>query len=738
MKRVLFAALAIVAALSGCDRRGPASWVDPFIGTDKNIHCYPNAVYPFGMLQPGPQGGNFDWNHCGGYHATDTVLIGFSQNRLSGSGGGGFGDVFFMPFSRHSDPLFASRFSDSASPGYYVADLPDNGVKVEVTVTERVAMYRISFDDPSSRKIYFNLQSFSDKRLPSRIPIDVPQNVGFPDDRTIKGSCVAAGWRNLHYLVSFDTPVGSVEEVRLDSLYAGPQYIVDFGSGRKQVEVKIAISAVDGKGAEENMATLPGWDFNKVKKEARATWNRVLGTVEAEGSPEELTKFYTAMYHSFIHPNLFSDVDGRFLGPDRKVYDAPRKHYTMMQFWDTFRSVHPMISLLLPEYAGPMAEGFLRYCEIGGAMPSSSSWGEIGGGMISDHAVPVVTDAYMKGLPGVTLERTYDAVRKTLTTPRRNREYDQLDRYGYFPNDQAEDESASKTLECSYDAWCAALLAKELGREEDYEYFRKRSESWKLLFDHSINFIRGRDSEGNWTTPLDPLYLCNSTHPGDYTEANAWQYTWHVLQDPEGLMEEMGGRDAYVAKLDSLFTLQPDDPDHWVGMDHRIFIGLHVPGNELSLHIPYMYTFAGRLDRTAEVVRKICREAYWAGPDGIPGNDDCGATSSWLFFSDLGFFPVNPASQEYILGAPQFPRAVLHLPGGDLEVVAENWSEENLYPQSVTLNGNPLKDRFTWYDIKDGGRLVFRMGPEPVQWSIPSVGSGDPLSDDNSLIVFYR
>ena len=705
-----------VAVLASCAKKDPASRVDLFIGTDTNAHCHPCATVPFGMLQAGPQAGNFAWNYCAGYHATDTTLTGFSQTRLSGTGATDLGDVFFMPFSRNVDPLFVSHFKDEASPGYYKADLTDNGVTVEVTVSPRVAIYKCSFEDSGSRKMYLNLQSAISKREPGG-PISRESQVEFPDANTITGYTHVNGWtdRHVYYVLSFDTPVVAKEEVHLDEIYTTPQYIIDFGKGNRPVKVKIAISSVDRDGAFCNLATLPGWDFDKVRKDARAEWNKVLGTIEAEGTSDDLTKFYTAMYHACIQPTLFSDADGRYRGPDDKVHEAPQGYYSTMSIWDTFRSANPLYSLLLPQYAGPMVESMLQHCDAFGILPIWPLWGKESWCMIADHAVPVVMDGYRKGFPGITLDRAYEAIRKSLTTPHTECEWDEFDRCGYFPIDGLHDESVSRTLECSDDAWCAAELARELGKDEDYEYFQKRADSWKLLFDHTTNLARGRDSKGGWRTPFDPTFLSNSTVEGDYCEGNGWQYTWHVLHDPEGLMAEMGGKEHFVAKLDSLFTVNPEDGEHWERMDITGRIGLYAHGNELSHHIPYLFTLAGRPDRTAEIVTTICRELYGTGPDGLCGQDDCGQTSAWYIFSAMGFYPVNPASQEFVLGSPQMPRFTLNLPsGGKLEIVAENLSDKNIYVESATLDDRPLDRKFTWYDIKDGGRLVFKMASEAV------------------------
>ena len=518
-KKLLFLIPAVAILCSCTGKKDPASWVDPFIGTDTNAHCHPCATVPFGMLQAGPQAGNFAWNYCGGYHATDTTLIGFSQTRLSGTGATDLGDVFFMPFSRHSDPLFVSRFTDEATPGYYKAELPDNGVTVEVTVSPRVAYYRVTYADPKSRKLYLNIASAISKREPGG-PITRNCSVDFPDSLTVTGFNHVDGWtsRDIYSVISFDTPVESVEEVSLDPVYTTPQHILDFGAGKKVIEFKVAVSSVDREGALGNLATLPGWDFGKVRKEARAAWNGVLGTIEAEGTPDEMTILYTAMYHACIQPMLFSDADGRYRGPDNNVHEAPNGYYTTMSIWDTFRSANPIYSLLLPQYAGPMVESMLQHCENFGILPIWPLWGKESWCMIADHAVPLVVDGYRKGFPGITLERAYEAIRKSLTTPHDECDWNEFDACGYFPIDGKEDESVSRTLESSYDAWCAALLAKELGKEEDYQYFHKRSESWKLLFDHTTNLARGRDSKGNWRTPFDPTFLSNSTIEGDYTE----------------------------------------------------------------------------------------------------------------------------------------------------------------------------------------------------------------------------
>ena len=379
--------------------------------------------------------------------------------------------------------------------------------------------------------------------------------------------------------------------------------------------------------------------------------------------------------------------------------------------WDTFRAAHPFYALLMPEMDAAFVGSMLDQCDQQGFLPIWALWGKENYCMIGNHSVPAVVDACLKNLPGVDRERAYAAVKKSLTEPHFKADWDIYDKYGYYPFDLIREESVSRTLECGYDDYCAALLAKELGYEDDYAFFMKRSQYYRNLFDPSTGLMRGKDSDGNWRTPFDKFHLSHAgTAGGDYTEGNAWQYTWHVLQDVDGLVELMGGKEKFLTKLDSLFVLDTKaEATGFVG-DVTGLIGQYAHGNEPSHHVVYLYSLLGKKDRTAELVREVFDRFYQPKPDGLCGNDDCGQMSAWYIFSALGFYPVDSVSGEYIIGAPQLPYFRISLPNGKtLEIVAEGLSEENLYVGSVTLNGSPLDNVITYGQIMQGGKLVYEM-----------------------------
>ena len=715
---ILFTLACLAVLPVSCNRMlDLAVYADPMVGTAYTGHTFPGAAYPFGFVQPSPHTGNFGWEHCSGYNNDDERIWGFGQNHLNGTGVPDLGDLMMMPFSGKASPDFRSAWdkeTEEAEPGYYSVSLTDNAVDVELTASPHVAMHRYSFNGDVARVFidFQSAQTSSEQQYDTHV---LEAEVNFEDPQTISGHHHVTGWvtRHFYYVIEFDTPV--IDTVRIAGApeNKAPQYVLSFPDDARTVQVKVAMSTVSVDEAKANMqAEVPGWDFDAVRSAARNEWNRYFNLIWAEGTEDQLANLYTSFYHLLIQPNNMADVSGTYRGADDRVCQAASgRHYSTFSMWDTFRAAHPFYALLMPEMDAAFVGSMLDQCDQQGFLPIWALWGKENYCMIGNHAVPAVVDACLKNLPGVDRERAYRAVKKSLTEPHFKADWDIYDRYGYYPFDLIREESVSRTLECGYDDYCAALLAKELGYEDDYEFFMKRSQYYRNVFDPSTGLMRGKDSKGNWRTPFDKFHLSHAgTAGGDYTEGNAWQYTWHVMQDVDGLVDLMGGREKFLTKLDSLFVLDTKaEATGFVG-DVTGLIGQYAHGNEPSHHVVYLYSMLGENDRTAELVREIFDRFYRPKPDGLCGNDDCGQMSAWYIFSAMGFYPVDSVSGEYVIGAPQFPYFMIFLPNGKkLEIMAKDLSEENRYVESVVLNGVPLGNVITYGQIMQGGRLVYRM-----------------------------
>lgn len=456
-----------------------------------------------------------------------------------------------------------------------------------------------------------------------------------------------------------------------------------------------------------------GWDFAKIKDEAYSTWNNLLSKVDVEGTNEQKTNFYTSLYHLYIQPNNIADIDGKYRGVDDKVYTSPSgAYYSTFSLWDTYRAAHPLYTILSPEKVDGFIQSMLSHYKAQGFLPIWTLCGKENYCMIGNHSIPVIADAFLKGFNGFDAEEAYRAVKMSSTQNHRNSDWTTYDKYGYYPFDIITVESVSRTLESAYDDYCIALMAKKLGKDEDYAYFMKRANYYKNLFDPGTKLMRGKDSKGHWRTPFNTFLLSHAgTAGGDYTEGNAWQYTWHVQHDVEGLIRVMGGKEAFATKLDSLFFLESTAKNSGFVSDVTGLIGQYAHGNEPSHHVAYLYMYAGQPSKTQSLIREIFDRFYLPKPDGLCGNDDCGQMSAWYLFSAMGFYPVNPCGGEYIIGAPQTDQVTIHLPGQKQFVVkAKNLSEANKYVSSVELNGHIIKDfRIKHSDIMKGGELVFVM-----------------------------
>ena len=645
MKKAFFLLFIGILCVISC-ARPLGLWVDPFIGTDYTGHTAPSAACPLGMVQPGPQSGNYLWKYCSGYNWSDSLLVGFTQNRLSGTGCPSLCNVLIMPFSDSHGSDFASvKKDESASPGYYSVSLPDNGAKVDITCSERVACYEISYSG-QGRHLLVNPQHI---QLRSNDPnANLSRGIlawegSSSDSKTLRGHIKAKSWvqYDLWYEIAFDQTFVACDTTVLHPDYKAPACVLDFGPGSKPLKVKISLSLTSAEGATINMTEVPGWNFKKVRKTAERKWEDIFKLLPVDGPDDILTAFYTSMYHMYFQPNVISDLG------------EPVRYSTFSQ-WDTFRAADLLRTLLTPEIEADVVSSMLLEAEERGHLPVWDLCGKDNYCMIGNHAVPTVVDACLRNLPGIDKERAWAAVKASLTTQHEKSDWEIYDKYGYLPFDLIKVEAVSRTLEFCYDDWCAAQLAKSLGYDDDYAFFEARSRNYRNLFDPETGFFRGKDSQGNWREPFEPYrYAHAGKQGGDYTEANAWHYLWHVLHDPEDLIELLGGKERFVEKLDTLFEVSPPASVTGYTQDITGLIGQYSHGNEPCHHVIYLYTLAGRQDKAAEKIRQVFKEFYKCEPGGLCGNDDCGQMSAWYIFSALGYYPVNPVGGEFVPGEAQ-------------------------------------------------------------------------------------
>lgn len=685
-------------------------YVNPFVGTAENGHCFPNACVPFGQIQVGPETGNNVWKYCAGYQYDDLTINGFSQNRLNGTGCTDLGDLLMQPFSGEiANNDFTGKFdkkTEKAKPGYYAIYLKNFGVKAEMTATEHVALHRYTFPKTGNKSLMIDFQSgmtgdtirFNKHVLNSEII--------FEDNYTISGKTVASSWltqRIYYFVIKFNKPIQNRTKLPIRNiLEKSNRYIFDFdGKNTENLMVKVSISANSIDGAKLNVEReLSDWNFERTFKKANESWNNLLSRIEISGSKDKKTMFYTSMYRLFIQPNNIADSGSEPL-------------FSTFSLWDTYRAAQPLYTIVSPEKVDGFVNSMLQQHDKQGFLPIWALWGDETYCMIGNHAVPVIVDAYLKGFRGFDAERAYQAVKKTLTENHLNSAWDIYMKYGYYPYDLIKVESVSRTLESVYDDYCAAQFAKALGKTADYEYFTKRSNFYKNLFDPTTKLMRPKGSNGEWRTPFDRFALSHAeTSGGDYTEGNAWQYTWHVQHDVPGLINLMGGPELFSTKLDSLFTFEPTKAGKGFLSDVTGLIGQYAHGNEPSHHVAYLYALAGKPWRTQELVNEICKTKYINTVDGLCGNDDCGQMSAWYIFSSLGFYPVNPCGGEYVLGAPQLEKATINFSSGKkFTVETKNFSSKNIYVQSIELNEIPYnKASIEHRHILNGGKLCFTMG----------------------------
>lgn len=695
-------------------------YVDPFIGAADNGHTFPGACRPFGMIQTSPVTGAVGWRYCSEYMYADSIIWGFTQTHLNGTGCMDLGDILVMPFTgeRHRTwDAYRSSFSktsENATPGYYTVTLDQAKVKAELTATTHAALHRYTYEQADSASILIDLQhgpAWNEKQYHSQVN---SCEVNWENDSTLTGHVNNKVWvdQDYYFVMQFSHPVIDHFELPMAETEKGKRLIASFNiQPGEEVLMKVALSTTGVEGAKANMAAeVPGWDFEGIRTAAKADWNSYLSRIEVEGTDEEKTNFYTSFYHALIQPNEISDVDGRYRNAADSVVNATGgKFYSTFSLWDTYRAAHPFYTLMVPERVDGFINSLVDQAEVQGYLPIWGLWGKENFCMVANHGVSVVAEAYAKGFRGFDAERAFNAIKQTQTVshPLKSN-WENYMKYGYFPTDLTEAESVSSTLESVYDDYAAADMAKRMGKTEDAAYFARRADFYKNLFDSSTQFMRPKKSDGTWKSPFNPSQIGHAESVGgDYTEGNAWQYTWHVQHDVPGLIALFGGEEPFLNKLDSLFTLKLETTQ----ADVTGLIGQYAHGNEPSHHVTYLYALAGRPERTQELIREIFDTQYSPKPNGLCGNDDCGQMSAWYMFSAMGFYPVNPVSGEYVFGAPQLPEFVLHLTDGKtFTIKAEGLSEANKYVKSITLNGEPYTKNFISHaDIVKGGTLVYQM-----------------------------
>lgn len=731
MKKISFLFIAIVLAAS-CTQHDKTSiaetdftqYVNPFIGTAFTGHTFPGATYPLGMIQSGPQTGNYSWAYCAGYFYEDSLIQGFTQNRLNGTGCVDLGDLLVQPFSGEKRDNLDSHFdkaTEKASAGYYSVQLADNDVNVQITASPHVAFHKYAFAKDKAANLLVDFQSglvWQDVRYSTHV---LENEVNFESNKIISGFTRRTEWveRVYYFVIEFDKPVIKKELLpQKNPAEKALKYILTFDrQDGDTLQMKIGMSSASVEGAKANLADeASGWNFDAVRENAQTAWNERLSRVKIDGTHDDKVNFYTSMYHLYIQPNNIADADGKYTGPNRTVTLSPNgKYYSTWSQWDTFRAAFPLYTVLSPELINDFINSMLDYSGQQGHLPVWSLWGQETYTMIGNHSIPMIVDAYLKGFNGFDIERAYNEIKKSVTTSEHPKsDWKTYDRYGYYPYDLIQLESVSRTLECSFDDYCMALFAQKLGKTEDYDFFLKRANYYTNLFDKETNAMRPKNSKGEWIAPFDPYELAHadSRVGGHYTEGNALQYTWHVMQDIPGLIELMGGKEATGKVLDYLFNTRQESTGTL--SDVTGLIGQYAHGNEPSHHVAYIYAYLDRPQETQRLVRQICTDFYKNKPGGLIGNDDCGQMSAWYMFSAMGFYPMNPVSGEFVFGAPQIPMARIDVGNGKtFTMEANNLSEENLYVEKIELNGQPYDKKFiTYRDIMNGSSLVFYMTNE--------------------------
>ena len=743
-------------------------FVNPFIGTGGWVQAYPGdsvtydenrenpghyafggltfpgAVAPFGMIQLSPDCNTEGFGWSAGYHYSDYSMLGFSHNHTSGNGMG-FGHYLFMPCTgdilfepgdyKKTQEGYRSRFShvgEKAAPGYYSVFLEDYNIKAELTATERVGMHRYWFPKNQSGHVIVDLEHGLGEYANPMLTGIKKEN-----EKSISGFRLTKNGVKSYFYAEFSRTFSQIFFEKSDVIKDIPDSlsgnnikvaILFDNAGEDPVIIKVAVSFTSLENAKNNMKEeIPDWDFDKVVERTNNKWNHTLSKIKIHSSDYDAkVQFYTALYHCSLAPFLFNDVNGDFLGADACVHNSQKfRNYTFFTLWDTYRSLHPLLTIIRPDMINDLINSMLCQADLSKEhlLPVWCLAGKNGYNMAGYSSAPVIADAIMKGFKGFDWEKAlYYLIENTIKGGFSG--YTEYVKKGYVPADVV-NMSVPKTLEYAFCDWNIAMVAKELGDSACYGLFQQRSANYKYVFDSSCSFMRGRLSDGSWKTPFDPRAVSHQFADNDFMESNSWQYTWHVMHDIKGLIGLIGGEHRFIEKLDTLFE-QPSFLTGIYAADVSGVIGQYAQGNQPSQHIAYLYAFAGKPWKTQERVREVMNRTYANHPDGIPGNDDGGQTSSWLLFSQLGFYPVNPASSIFVIGSPVFDQADIFVRNGkSFSIVTKNNKPENKYIQSATFNGKVYSRTWiTYHDIMDGGVLELTMGSEPNKdWGIDGLSS---------------
>ena len=720
MKKImqLTAILASALLMAACNEKEMlTTYVDPLIGSGGHGHVFVGASVPFGMVQLGPTSISQSWDWCSGYHQDEASVIGFSHTHLSGTGIGDMFDITVMPITGEvtyargnlEEPesglwSLADRTQETARPGYYAVPLTRYDIKAELTATPRVGMHRYTFPESEEAAIVIDLENGGcwDRATETYLKAE--------GDNRIVGYRQSRGWAAnqwVFFVAEFSKPFAQFSLHGPNDMYGRAHFATTQG---EQILMKVAISPVSIEGACLAMQTeLPGWNFDATCQHATRAWNEELARIRIETDFEQTKRiFYTAMYHTLMAPALFSDVDGKYRGADGNIYDSDTPRYTNFSLWDTYRAKQPLMTIIQSERAGQFVASMVDIYDKQGDLPVWHLWGNETNCMVGDPAIPVVADAIVKGLKGFDPEHAFEAIKQTASLHERGKGLRHT--YGYIPCNLY-NEAIAYDMEYALADGAAANAARALGKEEEYEHFTRMSHSYRTYFDSTIGFIRGVDDEGNFSATFSPYYASHRTT--DYCEGNAWQYTWLVPHDIEEYATMFGSREACLARLDSLFAassaLEGEPSPDISGM-----IGQYAHGNEPSHHILYLYAMLGEPHKTAELVRQVLTEQYRDIPDGLSGNEDMGQMSAWYILSALGLYEVEPASGRYWFGSPIIDRAQLTVEGGTFTIETIGNSAENIYIQSIELNGEPYTLPYiTHADIARGGTLTMKMGSKP-------------------------
>lgn len=737
-KSLLFVpVLSLCLASCGSSQKGQemedlTQFVDPRIGTGGHGHVFYGANVPYGFIQLGPTSIPQSWDWVSGYHVSDSTVIGFPHTHLSGTGIGDLHDINVMPvvgevtYSRGDASSYetglwsySDRSKEVVTPGYYRTHLSRYNVDVELTATKRVGFHKYTFLGNESPAIVFDMVNGGcwDKTTEAVIRV--------VNDSTVSGYRYSKGWaddQRVFFRAEFSRKFDNVEFIVNDSvkegnMAKGAQLFarVNFAAGNQEpVYMKVALSPTSEEGAQLNMQTeLNGWDFEKTIADAKAAWNKELNKVKVYTTDEASKKiFYTSLYHTLFAPSEFCDVNGDYYGADKQMHKGEGfVNYTTFSLWDTYRAAQPLMTILHPEKMSDIINTMLHIHQQQGKLPVWHLMGCETNCMVGNPGVPVVADAILKDIKGFDTELAFKALKESSMLPERGMEH--RIEYGFIPADKMT-EAIAYDMEYAIADWAVAQAAQKLGKQEDYEYFLKRSKSYKNYFDASTGFMRGKMLDGSWRTPFSPY--ASSHREDDYCEGNAWQYTWLVPHDVEGLVECFGSKEAFVNKLDSLFLANGDMGDA-SSPDISGLIGQYAHGNEPSHHTVYLYTLVGQPWKTADRIKEILHTMYTDQPDGLSGNEDVGQMSAWYILSSFGFYQVEPAGGKFVFGYPNFDKVEITVPAGKFVIERENKGQQNNYIQGIVFNGTEYKKPWIEYaDIMKGGELKFLMGDEPVVW----------------------